>query len=421
MDILKLKSLIKETPNNYEDEYNRELELYRTMVNLPKKPVKELCQLLDFLCTCSKYYDSDFAKVLVDHNDRETNPKIKEELFKSIMNQKKADKIPDVKFFQIILERTKKTPLKWLQNEILKESLTDKFELLNLFEKALNEGTDFQKPLACFLIIFLFENTEDEELESKIKEVLKESLFKHIRISKMVILYFLNAVSFEVENDEKKSSAVQKKKKSEKRKRIEDRINEENIKKTNFLSSVITKDSEKSKIVQLLTEDEAKVISKKLFEHVESHIEDREFRILRLKVIGLLKVEFDLKIKIYNFLFKMIDFKNDDLKILMSTVIDSLEQNEAIKCVKKVLDLFCPEYKDDDYIAFGLNLIKEICLKFEGIREEVRGMVSIYKDKKDRAVFYSYNNVMRAIRYGITDRKEVDYIRRKRVKKTKKN
>ncbi|KAF7702724.1 hypothetical protein CDIK_0434 [Cucumispora dikerogammari] len=422
MDLLKLQCKLKMNPTIYELEFNSQLNSYKTLITIPLKPLKETNNLINFLTFSTKFYKSNFPKLLLEHFQEETEPKIKKEIFQCIFRLKTLDFITELDFFKVVLKNKQKISLVRLRNELKKKrDLNERVEIFNLFREFLFNGDVFQRPLCAYLILFLYENLTREMKIPNIKETILECLFKEKKISKMIIFYFLNTLDFKDDFlseeeliPEAKNEKMKKKRKGTKR--LEDKINEEKQKEMKLLSQIASSEIEKSKIFYDLKFDEAKKLSKELLEFLKSSKEEREIRILRLKIIGILKVHFNLKIKLYDFVLNLVDTKNEDLKIVMSILIDSLNENEVDKCVKRILNTFCLEFKDDDWIVYGLNLLTEVALKYEFIRSEIREQIEIFKKSKQKSIFYAFGQCMRAAKYGKVERKEVDFIKRKRIK-----
>lgn len=420
MDLLKLQTKLKSNPQTYEEEFNQQLELYKSLCQMKLKPLKETNEILNFLTFSTKFYENSFPLLLLTHFAEEENPKIKKEIVQCIFRLKTIDLISEVDFFKIILENKQKIPLRRLRTELKKNKpLKEKLEVLNLFLKFLKDGDNFQRPLSAYLIIFMYEFTNEHILIKNIKEIIIDSLFLDSKISKMMILYLLNILDFSDSGDlaEKNTENLKNKKNNKKKnKRMEDKINESNQKEMKLLSRIVHENEEKSKIFSDLEKHEAKKLAKDLFDFIKDSKEDRSIRILRLKIVSMLKIHFNLEIKIYEFVINLIDTSNEDLRIVMSILIDSLHKKEVHKCVKKILNTFCGEYRDDDWIIYGLNLLTEICVKYEFVRDDVKDMIDIFKKHKQKTVFYAYNQCMRAAKYGITDKKEIDFIKRKRIR-----
>lgn len=406
MDLLKLQCKLKTNPTIYKKEFDEQLNLYKSLIKMELKPIKETNNILNFLTFSIKYYKNEyFPKLLIEHFEIEIEPKIKKEIFQCIFRLKMQDLITEYDFFRIVLENKQKIPLNRLRLELKKKQIiNNRIKLFKLLKDYLINGDIFQRPISAYLILFLYEQSKDKIPE--IKSTIIECLYKDSKISKMIILYFLNILDF---NDEIEI----------KFKRMEDKKNEEKQKEINLLSKVVTLEDGKSKIFYDLKKEEAKLLAKNLFEFLKNSKEERVIRILRLKIIGILKVHFNLKIKIYDFVLNLIDTKNDDLKIVMSILIDSLNEKEVNKCVKKILNTFCLEFKDDDWIVYGINLLTEICIKYEFIRNDIKDHINIFKKSKKKSIFYAYNQCMRAIKYGLINKKEIDFIKRKRIKGVK--
>lgn len=102
----------------------------------------------------------------------------------------------------------------------------------------------------------------------------------------------------------------------------------------------------------------------KLFNDINK-LDSRENTILKMKVYC--KCE-DGK-SIVPLALSMIDVSKDDIKELMNVVVDGCRVDDVLSVVKGIRKLFCCPYKEEEIVCYGMNLLREIYLKFCGKRK----------------------------------------------------
>ncbi|KAM0676367.1 hypothetical protein GVAV_000332 [Gurleya vavrai] len=101
----------------------------------------------------------------------------------------------------------------------------------------------------------------------------------------------------------------------------------------------------------------------------------------------------------------------------MELLVDNLNGN--IKIVDKMIKMFCTEYKDDDFIVYGLNFLKEVCLRND-FGDLIKEKTDIFNKHKSAAVNVAYRGMIKAIKLKISDNKEILYVKKKKTKEEKK-
>ncbi|EPR79743.1 hypothetical protein SLOPH_2353 [Spraguea lophii 42_110] len=413
MDLLLLKEKLSKDPELYKNEYIVQLELYKSLVKLPTLTKKNISILLDFLCFGSKYYNTEFSKVLIEHISYNKDDKIKIELLKSIFILKRKGHIDGNTFFDCIFNNCNK--FRPYLNRCIKE-LSGDTNIIDIFYHYYKNGTEKQELFAVNLLIREYENNESE----RVKNILIEILLSDKKSKDMALFYFLDLIELEEDKEEieeihekpRRGNRSKKVRKKEDTPKKEQEIPLEEKIKTKLSTF---KNVDYSKIVKNLTEKESLKVAKNLFKVAKNTKGERDLKLKRLKLVSILKNLYSLKIELYSYIIRLIDPGRDDLNIIMTIFVESMSEQDIDGATRKIISTFCCEYHDDDFIVYGLNLLKEIALKFT-LGEKILEEIKIFKFSKVKGIFYAYNLLQRVVKYGECEEREVDYIKKRRKK-----
>ncbi|KAG0435383.1 hypothetical protein DMUE_4754 [Dictyocoela muelleri] len=330
--------------------------------------------------------------------------------------------------------------------------------IASLFYKYLKIGNERQRLFSIHMLIFLY-----EENLIDLKELLIDNLFSNDKVGKFILFYFLKNINDDGEFVNKDGEVI--KIKIEKRNNESNNIdnnndyinkndyinvnddyidddfinnnddyinnndynNEDNQKLRNNFNNDDENSSDSVQLSELLkilpriysdiTKKEADDLSKKLFSEVQQKLDERPMRLKKLKIISLIKQIHKLNLKLNNYLLRLIDPSRGDLKFVINILLESMTNDDVKSVVARVVDMFCSEYRDDDFIVYGLNILKEIVLRF---KVDVSDKIKIFRHSKVKSIFYAYSMVMRAVKYGTCDKRDVDFIKM-RYRKVKKD
>lgn len=114
-----------------------------------------------------------------------------------------------------------------------------------------------------------------------------------------------------------------------------------------------------------LLSDKCKKYGEKLYKDIVGRKDEREYLILKMKVFVLFRNRFNIKNTVIPLALSMMDPEKDDVKDLMTVIVDSVNKNEVLNVIKIISETFCSPFKDDDMICYGLNLLRSIYIKFD--------------------------------------------------------
>ncbi|TBU13475.1 hypothetical protein CWI38_0420p0020 [Hamiltosporidium tvaerminnensis] len=388
MDLVSLQSKIFKDPNNYLEEYTEQLEKYKAFVELPIVPLKTLSTLLSFLTTVSHFYPSQYSSLIINHLSVTTNKLLKKEIFTNILILKRKKLITEEDFFTSIFLHT--SDFKSVLRMCVKE-ISDR-KTVEIFIKYVNHGNEKQYFFALFCILYCYEIKKYEELE----KIICDNLFDK-KGENMCLLYFLNLIDFSFSDNiyEKENQNTEKE--------------NENVENTENNSKILIK----------IGEIKAEEICKLLYKDLRLNKMMRDIRVKKLRVISVLKKFYNLKLKIFDYVVKIVDPSKEDLGQLMTVLIECLTPDEAKKGVDMVLDKFCNLAKDDDMVVYGLNILKEISVRFD---LDVISYLEDYKKSKSKAVGYAYKMLVKSYNEKkVVGNRSLLYVRKKASEANKEN
>lgn len=489
MDLVLLQTKIKKDPKNYFPEYLKTLNLYRSLLKLPKIPKKQVFPIISFLTNTTKYYLNDtilndYKYLLFTHLDLAKEKK--DVLLNNVLALKNQGVVGVYDYFSVLIrygqrfkpissrcedelirlsknsksgnkEKFRSSNIKnecsedaGTKNDIKNNSnnnQTDKFNnckctdtnfchtnqsdtienIASLFHKYLKIGNERQRLFSIHMLIFLYERGLID-----LKDVLIENLFSGDKIGKFILFYFLKNVNDDGEFINKRGDIIKIKvdktykdlNKDMGRKKAEENNNdniEDDISDEESTSGDELHLDELLEILPRIYSDlkkkEAKKLARKLFEEVKQKLDDRLMRLKKLKIISLLRKIHKLELDLCTYIIRLIDPSRNDLKMVVNILLESMTQDDVKSVVARIVDMFCSEYRDDDFIVYGLNILKEIVLRF---KIDVRDRIKAFRHSKVKSVFYAYSMVMRAVKYGTCDKRDVDYIKMRGKSRKKK-
>jgi hypothetical protein len=351
---------MQKDPKNYFQEHERVLNTYRHLTILPKASVKLVLSLTSFLTSVAHIYPSDYPALFLSYLSSVKNQSLEKSLLRNVFILKHKKLIDDVTFLKVLLDMS---DLSQNVGEKCREILEPK-DLIPLLSKYIEVGTDKQSTFSMFAICYIYEIKAIDEVES----LIVENLFVNSKLSKICLLYFLGEIDF-VKGDE-------------------------------------------SRILCNVKSERAIIISKKILKDVVDRKEERSHKIKQLKLVSALKCKHGLKIDFSNVVMKFINPSKDDLKPLMLILLDSLnEYKEDLN--RKIIDMFCSEYRDDDFVVYGLNFLKEMVKRY-GEGERVLESVEAFKRNKVKCISSAYTSLRKLVKKDIYDGRDIDYIKGQR-------
>lgn len=394
MDLETLSAQLNKDPESYAEEYKKILLAYSSMIDIPVQNSSRVKQFLSILSPYIFKIDTEFPSVAVKHLQKTTDEHIRKDLVRLLVFFYNKRLIEPRYFFRLYLEYADKL-------EVSAVTKYCEISCLDVFIDYLRNGNDRQKPFSFLMVVYIYENLDfskaarckekwtfkiSSETSSgplyvgsnanlamaKCLELIMENLFTAPKLIKIAVLYFLNEIDFCV--------------------------------------------SENPKIVECIGFSTAEKLCKKLITNIRAKQDLRATRVLKYRVITVLKKYYGLDIRIGARLLRLIDPTKEDLKDILALVIDAVDESEVESVVDKILETFCCEHKDDDFIAYGLNILREFVLKFD-IGEYVHGKIN-FRLGKSRSVFYAQSALLKAIK-GCGPGREVFYVRKKATKEEK--
>lgn len=394
IDLEALSIQLSKDPANYADEYNSVVRAYASMIDLPVQCTERIKQFISILSLYIFKIKSEFPSLAIRHLETTTNDELKKELVKLVTMFYQKQLITPMRFFELYLNHCDKL-------EIKVAMCHSDIASLHQFFSYLESGNERQKNFSLLMIAFIYEKVDlrrevlrsadnqvtcsmggtpsrdvlanAKSLESKCVEIISASLFTTPKLTKIAMLYFLCDIDF------------------------------------------CTDDA--AKIVEKIGESGAETLCKKLMRSIRAKDDVREVRILKYKIISTLKKYYGINMPIGQHLLKLIDPTKKDIKDVLGVIMEAVEENEVLGVIDKILSVFCCEHKEDDFIAYGLNLLREFVIRF-GVGEYVASKIS-FKPKKTKSVFYAHSMLMKAIKKKDVSSMEIGYIKRKALKEDK--
>ncbi|KAH9411262.1 hypothetical protein HK407_06g10920 [Ordospora pajunii] len=329
MDTYEVMLGLSKNPRNYTEEYRKQLDMFVSLVNLPNQPDKPIRQVLALLLTHVKI-DSRLPDALISSIKTIKCHKIRHMVIESLFLLKRNKLIDADRLLRNLLEYH--PDLKSILNRTRRDVSGDAIPcLLEYYAK----GNDKQKCFCYYMIVYLFSGGHSE-----LEKDVCEGMFAEGRVGKMCMLYFLDQIDFEDEG---------------------------------------------SKAMDLLS-DEGAGVGKRLFKSIQQEAVDREVKIMKMKVYSLFKSRYGLRASIVPLALDLLNPDKSDIKDVMRLVVGGTTEGDVMKVIGVVNEMLCSEFRDDDYIAYGLNVLRELYCKFD---EEARKLKQRDMDMGEEGAFES--------------------------------
>lgn len=361
MDFITLTVQIQKQPTHYQSEFETILLQYIHLTTLPAISTKQALSYINFLTTTTGFYKSTYPETLLLHYTTTEDRRLKDEILNNLFILKHKHLIDDVSFFKAILHHADLTKI--LSRVIIE--VKDYTGLIALFASYLKDGDDKQIRFSIFMLCYIY------ECGGKCEDIIVQGLIGEKKIQTICMVYLCNEIEFSKK--------------------------------------------EKSRILMEMGDYNASRIIEKLCKEIKRK-ELREVKIRKLRCIDILKKEYELTYDISTSIFQLIDPSKDDLKTLMELLVDNLDMNFDV--IDKLIKTFCAEYRDDDFIVYGLNFLKEACLKYD-IEDFVMERIDIFNKHKNSGVNLAYRGVIKALKEKESDGREITHIRRKSSREEK--
>lgn len=361
MDFTTLIVQIQKNPTQYELEFNNILSQYIHLTTLPIINTKQALAYISFLTSTAFFYKSQYPKTILYHYTKTEDMHLKGNLMNNLFILKHKNLIDDVSLFKVLLDHADLTKI--LSRVILE--IRDHENLIELFKTYLHKGDEKQIRFSIFMLCYIYERGGNCE------NYIVDGLVGDMKIQIICMAYLCNEIEF-CKND-------------------------------------------KSKILLHIGEYKALKVIEKLCKELKNK-DQREIKIKKIKCIDFLKKEYSIQFDISTLIFYMIDPSKDDLKVLMELLVDNLDTNLCV--LEKLIKTFCAEYRDDDFIIYGLNFLKIACLKYE-IEDFIMERIKIFNKNKSSSVNVAYRGIIKALKEKVSDGKEILHVKRKATKSEK--
>ncbi|WEL38825.1 hypothetical protein PFJ87_06g00920 [Encephalitozoon hellem] len=400
MDMYQVLVGLEKCPENYTEEYGRQLELFNSLVKLPKQPGKTIRQTLSFLLAFPNV-DKRLPEILIASIGTIKCHKIRRIVVESLFRLRRKGLIDAGQLFKNLLEHhpDPKSILRRAKALVSSEAIP---WILEYYGK----GTDKQRSFCYYLIVYLF----TKGCSSLEKEVCG-GLFADGKVGKICRMYFLDQIDFEEEGE---------------------------------------------KAMELLSAEGAR-FGKMLFKSLQEGRMEREEKITKMKIYVLFRNRYNLKASVVRMAMEMLNPEKSDIKDLMEIIVEEVGRPDVLRVIDVVGNALCSEFKDDDFVVYGLNMLREIYCKFDpkalmlkgeedmeesasvlasdggddegcedkenkedGIvgqmRERIGKYIECFKGSKNKGIFYAYTSVINVMSHRKYCGRNLEFIRRKASK-----
>ncbi|KAM0677071.1 hypothetical protein BDAP_002362 [Binucleata daphniae] len=358
MDFTLLIPKIQKNAKLYEQEYYEVLGQFTKLCSLPLTPLQTINIYTSFLSTVSHLYESNYPQVFLQFIQKS---KYKKELINNIFIFKHKKQITDIAFFEALFQNC---DLQKILNKCIVE-IRDPVSLVPLFSKYIENGDDKQSTFSMYMVCYMYEEYGTIECEN----IIYNGFYKEHKLQNICILSIMNDIDYSK--------------------------------------------NEKSRILQEIGSYRAIELANHLFKEIKSNKETRDVKIKKLEVIDALKKEHNVSLDISNHIFYMIEPSKEDLETLMMLLVDNLNKN--LQVVDTMIKMFCMEHKDDDFIVYGLNFLKEVCIRND-FGEYVKERTKIFNKHKSAAVNLAYRALYKSIKTKVSDEKDIMYVKKKNTR-----
>lgn len=392
MDLETLSIQLSKDPESYAEEYRKVLLAYSSLTDVPVQSTARVKQFLNILSPYIFKIETDFPSVAVAHLQKTTDSLVRKELVRLLVFFYNKRLISPENFFELYLRHSGKF-------EVSAVTSYCGLSCMPVFLDYLSRGDDRQRSFAFLMVVYAYESLDFNKRERREKafkispsippenpgsgecsplrrekcaEVIMANLFSTPKLIKIAVLYFLNEIDFCI--------------------------------------------SEHPKIVEDIGFVVAEKLCRKLITNIRAKQDPREVRIQKYRVIVALKRYHGLDIRIGARLLRLVDPTKEDLKDVLAIIIDAVDEDEVKDVVDKVVDTFCGEHKDDEFMAYGLNILREFVTRFD-IGDYVLEKIN-FRHGKNRGVFYAHSALLKTIKKGDPGR-GLAHVRRKVTKEEK--
>jgi hypothetical protein len=404
MDIHRISHEVARNPETYREEYRSEMRSYESLTRLPQQPEKIIRQTLAFLLSHPRM-EEGLAETLVSSLSTTKCLKIRQLVLNGLFSLKRTGAISSSLLLKTLLEHSVelKSFLKRCR-EIADEAV------IPIVQEYYRRGTDKQRCFCYYMIVYLFSCGHTQLEEDVCKGLVSEG-----KINRICHLYLLDQIDFEEEG--------------------------------------------RMDPMSLLSEEASKY-GKRLLKHITEDKMEREEKILKMKTYVLFKRKFKLKGSVVPLAMGMIDMEKPDVKDLIGIIIGSATERNVMKIVGLIAENFCSEFRDDDYIVYGLNMMRELYCKFdptvvgtvlvededseehgtgdtegyraadaclledkmqflEQLKDRILNCIECFRRNKVKGISFAYASVKNAVSHKRRCSKDVDYIKKKSTREEK--
>jgi hypothetical protein len=390
VDVHRISHEISRNPEAYREDYRKELMSYESLTRLPRQPDKIIRQTLAFLLSHPRM-EEGLAGVLIGSLRTIRCIKVRQLVLNRLFSLRNCGLISSTLLLKALLEHSVEF------KSILEKcrGIVDE-EAIPLMQEYYRRGTDKQRSFCYYIIVYLFSSGHAELEDDVCRGLLCDG-----KINRMCHFYFLDQIDFE--------------------------------------------GGEREDPMSLLSEEASKY-GKQLLQHILEDKMEREEKIMKMRTYVLFKRRFGLKGSVIPLAMGMINTEKPDVKELITIIISSVTEKDALRVVRLIADNFCSEFKDDEYIVYGLNMMGELYCRFDptvvmegmldgsalgaSLPEEKKGFVAqlsdgimnyieCFRNSKVREVRYAYSAVKDILKHKRGVNRGVDFIRRKNTKEEK--
>lgn len=404
MDLYQVMVGLSKNPENYLEEYRQQLRSFEALVRLPKQPEKIIRQTLSFLLAHPKV-DGKLPEILIGSIGNIRCHKIRRIVIESLFILRHKNLISTGQLFKNLLGHC--TDLKSVLNKARKWADEDAIpHIQNYYRK----GTEKQRCFCYYIIVHLFAKGY-----SQLEDEVCEGLFADGKVGKICMLYLLDQIEFE-------------------------------------------SDDVREKAMSLLS-DNAEKFGKLLFKEISEDRMERDTKIMKMKIYVLFKVRYNLRGSVVAIAMNMLNPDKEDVKELIRIIVDSAMDGDVLKVIDVIREGFCSEFRDDDFIVYGLNILRELYCKFdpevfkpkdsvdehenaiseesvkddletedvteerqallEKIRDRIFNCIECFRGSKVKSIYYAHASVVNAMKHKRYLDRAPEYVRRKATKEEK--
>lgn len=406
MDVYQVMAGLSKSPENYVEEYGRQLELFESLVKLPKQPEKTVRQTLSFLLA-HPTIDKRLAAVLISSIRTVRCLKVRRIVVESLFMLRRKELVSTEQLLRNVLEHHPD-----LKSVLGRTKGVVSEEAAGCVVEYYRKGTEKQRSFCYYLVVYLFTRGC-----SMLEPEVCGGLFEDGRVGRICRLYFLDQIDFEEEG---------------------------------------------AKAMELLSTG-AERFGRQLLKSLQEGKMEREEKIMKMKIYVMFRKRYGLRGSVVQMAMEMLNPEKEDVKDLMRIVVEGVLEQDVLKVVDVVGDTLCSEFRDDDFVVYGLNMMREIYCKFDSVagrlrkeegieegssesfgsggesdeegteesdekecqaesatvsrmKERMLRYVECFKGSKTRSIFYAYRSVINVMKHKKYSGRSVEFVRRKASK-----